>query len=722
MSIAAHHQEAVNSARNLTSRRRHIVCVTFALALIAPFSWAQITKPDFDTLQSRATAERESGQTTEALRDYRAALALHPDWAEGWGYAGAMEYEASQYSEAVADFHKLLALNPQNGTGWALLGLSQFALQQYDAAQRSLAKAQALGTGDPDTARVALYHLAILQNRSGEFGQAFATLAAAFGQSQLPAMAETALGLSVLRVPLLPDAVDPSKDGLVQAAGHAAAQLLQPGGGQSLDLFQHLTAQYPAVPYLHSAYAMTLAANGKLKEAMQQEAMEASLSPKSAIPLIQRSSFALRLGEKQAALKDAQRAVALEPNLLAAHIALAAAYQAAGDLARARTERQTAKELPVRTPIREERMLTLYRNPNLARNAASAGNAGNPAALHALAQQAATAHARGDDAAAIRFYEQGLAQDPDWQAGLWNLSMLDYTNGRFAQAIPLLKKWLARSPNEGTAWAVLGLSEFATGDYANALAHLEQGQQLGLHGNAQAVQEARYHLAILLNRDGHFEKAKSLLETVDRTDTLQREIEIALGLSLLRIAKLPGDLTPAQTALAQQAGVASKLVQDSKFDEAFQQFQKLIQQYPDQPFLHYAYGMELESLSRYAEATAQLQTSAKLAPGSELPRVELARVALNQHNAQAALAPAQQAIALAPNSAAARYIFGRTLLALSQVQPAVEELQKASRLQPDSPEIHFSLAQAYAKAGDAQRAAQERAAFLALKGAAPQTP
>jgi predicted Zn-dependent protease len=49
-------------------------------------------------------------------------------------------------------------------------------------------------------------------------------------------------------------------------------------------------------------------------------------------------------------------------------------------------------------------------------------------------------------------------------------------------------------------------------------------------------------------------------------------------------------------------------------------------------------------------------------------------------------------------------------------------LQKASSLQPDSPEIHFSLAQAYAKAGDTLRAAQERATFLTLKAAAAPAP
>lgn len=720
MPINVHFRPQESVAQKASPSAAWLLRCTLALLLLVPGSLrAQTPGTGFEALQAQATAARTAGQTDEALRDYRAALAMRPEWAEGWWYCGALEYEASHYQEASTAFHKLLALDPKNGPGWALLGLSEFEQKHYDAAQGALEKARALGIEDQDTARVALYHLALLENRSGEFGRAFATIASAFGQSQLPAMAETALGLSVLRVPLLPEEVDPSKDGIVQAAGHAAAQLLQPGDGQSLALFAQLIEQYPTVPYLHAAYAMALAASGQLQQALAQEAIEQKNSPASALPHVQSSGFALRLGQVRTAVKEAQAAVALAPGLSAAHLALAAACKQAGDAACAQRARQKAKVLAARQPVREQRILALYRNPALTE---SGGKARETAALTKLAQQAVAAHARGDDAEAIRLYQHGLAEDPNWQTGLWNLSMLDYATDHFAAAIPLLKRWLARSPQEGTAWAVLGLSEFATGDYANALAHLEQGQQLGLHGNAQAVQLARYHLALLLNRNGQFEKAKSLLQSVDRTDSLQREIEIALGMSLLRIAALPGALTPAQTTMAQQAGIASKLVQNSKFDAAFELFHKLVQQYPAEPFLHYAYGLELASLSRYAQATAELEASAKLAPKSELPQVELARVALDQHELQAALGPAQRAVALAPNSAAAHYMLGRTLLAFTQVPAAVRELQKASQLQPDSPEIHFSLAQAYAKAGDTQRAAAERAIFLSLKAAAPPAP
>ena len=49
---------------------------------------------------------------------------------------------------------------------------------------------------------------------------------------------------------------------------------------------------------------------------------------------------------------------------------------------------------------------------------------------------------------------------------------------------------------------------------------------------------------------------------------------------------------------------------------------------------------------------------------------------------------------------------------------AIHELEIACRLVPASPEAHFNLAKAYAKAGQSQKAEQERARFTELNGIA----
>ena len=118
--------------------------------------------------------------------------------------------------------------------------------------------------------------------------------------------------------------------------------------------------------------------------------------------------------------------------------------------------------------------------------------------------------AAGNTEAAIRIYQDALQLHPEWDEGRWNLAMLAYSAGRYPEAIVALKACVARRPDYGTAWAVLGLSEFEIKDYGNALIHLQRGQDLGMGGSKESVQLARYRLGVLLNRDAKFDLAAEL--------------------------------------------------------------------------------------------------------------------------------------------------------------------------------------------------------------------
>ena len=95
------------------------------------------------------------------------------------------------------------------------------------------------------------------------------------------------------------------------------------------------------------------------------------------------------------------------------------------------------------------------------------------------------------------------------------------------------------------------------------------------------------------------------------------------------------------------------LLQDSRYDEAFTAFRGLLQQHPSTPYLHYAYGTALMAFSEFDDAAAQMRAEATLNPGSALPYVRLASIALRRHMAADALAPARQAVALDAHSAEA---------------------------------------------------------------------
>ena len=63
----------------------------------------------------------------------------------------------------------------------------------------------------------------------------------------------------------------------------------------------------------------------------------------------------------------------------------------------------------------------------------------------------------------------------------------------------------------GLAWNLLGLSEFETRNYKASLQHLQRAQEAGLGDNPDADNVGKYHIALLLNLNGEFEKATDLL-------------------------------------------------------------------------------------------------------------------------------------------------------------------------------------------------------------------
>jgi tetratricopeptide (TPR) repeat protein len=614
---------------------------------------------NFEALAKSAAAAREAGKTDEALRDYKRALEHRADWAEGWWYLGTLEYDQDRYAEAIPAFQKLVQLAPAAGPGWNFLGLCEFETKDYEKSLEHLRKGQDLGDADdPEISRVAKYHLALLLIRRGDFDRATALLASTFGPSQISQQAKIALGLAILRVPLLPEEVDPSQDALLHAAGETAAIAVQGDAAKVLESFRALANTFPHSAAAHAALGRTLQAAGRKEKAAEEFAAAKALAPETF-------------------LRD-QRVAPLD-----AH------HAAADGIGDAQAETRNADGI-------------------------------SSESFEELSRRAAEAQTAGQTDLAIQNYLQALQRRSDWDDGRWNLAMLCYSAAKYPEAISALKSWVARKPNFGTAWAVMGLSEFEIKDYGNALIHLQRGEELGLGGSAESVRFAKYHLGVLLVRDGQFENATRILAPAAGSGALAKQIEFALGMALLRMPFLPEQIEASKNSLVQTAGEIAALLQESKYDQAFPKFQTLLKEYPSAPFLHYAYGTAFAALSQYDEAEIQFRQELKISPASELPYIRLASLELKKHQPAEALPFAQSAVKLSPSSGEAHYLLGRAALELGQEEMAVRELEMASKLVPGSPEVHFNLAKAYAKAKLAEKAERERAIFARLNVLAEQ--
>jgi tetratricopeptide (TPR) repeat protein len=626
-----------------------------------------------EALRQQAIDEGQAGKADDAMRDFRRALELDPAWKEGRWNLGMLQYEGNQFPAAVETFQKVVAFAPTLGSAWGLLGLSEFETGDYLSALPHLEKAQTLGVDDQDIARVCAYHLGLLLIRDSEFERATALLRTTLGQGTVSAQAKIALGLALLRVPLLPQKLDPSREALVLSAGEAAT-----AAADEPARLAELVRANPSLPYLHYAYGVAVAAAGQKKEARQLLLEETSISPASPLPWIALSNLALADTASGEALSSAERAVEIAPENRDAHTALARALEAAGNLAQAAAERKIADAAVGQPAVAERRIVRFYSNAILEANPGQ--------------------------------------QD----RSLLDRALAEYTAGQYAAAIPDLKATLATTPENGTAWAMLGLCEFALNDFDNALIHLDRGARLGLSASTESLYLARYTYGVLLVHAGEFDRAADVLASAgNASEPLAAKVEFALGLVLLRIAAFPDETPRAQRGLIVEAGSIEALLLKSQYDDALPRLKAALQRYPDTPFLHYAYGTALIALSQFDEAAAQMQAEIAVSPASGLPVESLASIALRQHDSAAAVRWSQRALQLAPGSVRAHYLLGRASLEAGDVPVAVRELETAVRLSPASPEIHFNLAKAYARAKMPEKAQQEREFFSRLSDNKP---
>ena len=690
---------------------------------------SQEQQTTFEELSARAASLREAGKAEDAIQSYEAALQLRSDWLEGWWYLGTLQYDRDRYQQAAAAFEHAVELNPDLGPAFAFLGLSEFETKDYARSYAHLQQADVKGYGDDEQLqKVARYHLAMLENLNGEFEKTMQIASSSVSARNVSDQWIAVLGLSLLRAPLLPTELSPDKDALVHGAGIAALQLASGRQADAAESLHRLVNENSAVPFLHLACGRVLASLKNYREALAQFSQEQRVSPDSELPFLEIARLHLRSGHQPEALGAARRAVQLAPQSSQAHETLGAVLRAMGRNSSAAKEEAEAQRFQNARTEPHRRLRELYARkitseptaqptPDAVNHPSPPDTAAVSTEFQSLSQRAASAFASGQLDLASGYYRDALALNPSWEEGWRNLGTLYYVQQTFPEAIKALRNAIALDASHGTIWALLGLSEFQMKDYENAYIHLDRGSSVGLAGNPAAIQVAKYHLGLLLNRRGDFDRATIVLTPGSGAGPAEKPVKIALGLALLRMPLLPDEIPARQLPLVELAGETAAFLVESKYDEAFRRFDQLLAQYPATPFLHYAYGSALMSASKFDEADKQFSEETRVSAKNALPYRRRAAIALQLRQRDEALKLAEQAIALDSQSPEAHYLRGRALLELSRNEEALGELETARTLAPNNPEVHFALAKAYAKSGQPDAAEKERAIFERLNAA-----
>jgi tetratricopeptide (TPR) repeat protein len=315
---------------------------------------------------------------------------------------------------------------------------------------------------------------------------------------------------------------------------------------------------------------------------------------------------------------------------------------------------------------------------------------------------------------AVKLYSEALKIKPKWPDGWWYIGAIFYQQDVYTDARDAFQNVVALEPDRGPAWAMLGLCLFQTGEYERAGVALQRGRSLGVNDNSELAGVVRYHTALVYIRFEYFENAFDVLSEFLRVGNDSPKVVEAFGLTLLRMPYLPKEIPAAQREKILIAGQAGLNMAARRQDQARAAFDTLLAQYPNDPNIHYGFGVFM--LSQDADvALREFKRELEISPNHYAAMTQMAFEYLKRDQYEDALPLAEKAVQLAPKLYAARNVLGRVLLELGQVDRSITQLEEGVKLAPSSPEMHFALARAYTRAGRKDDATRERETFKKLQ-------
>jgi tetratricopeptide (TPR) repeat protein len=174
----------------------------------------------------------------------------------------------------------------------------------------------------------------ILLTRFGEFEVGYAVLTELSGDNVESPKTIEALGLNLLRMPILPDALPEAKRPLVQLAGRAAFAM---GGRRLADaarLLDELVATYPREPNVHYARGV-LRTTEAPDLALDDFVAELAVSPRHVPARLELVFELVKRGEAAKAKPYAEEAVRIDPEHFAVHLAMGQVWFESGDVPKA---------------------------------------------------------------------------------------------------------------------------------------------------------------------------------------------------------------------------------------------------------------------------------------------------------------------------------------------------------------------------------------------------
>ena len=307
----------------------------------------------FEQVASKAKQAREAGRVDEAIGHYREGVKIRANWDEGWWFLGTLLYDRERYAEAAEALETATKLQPKAGIAWIMLGLCEYRIGRYDAAAEHLIEGRRLGFGNSaELQRVVLYHEGVLGLFRGEFEAAQKRLDDVAYAGARSEQLFIALGLVVLRIPMLPEQISPDHKNytLIRQAGFAEYQLAQNNVADASREYERLASDYPKFPNVQYAYGRYHLVQRNADEALAAFHREIENSPNHAMARLQIAYIHMSRKEPEIGIKYAEEAVNLGPRFAHARFLLGRLFYDVGNYPRAIEELEAAQQLAPTEP------------------------------------------------------------------------------------------------------------------------------------------------------------------------------------------------------------------------------------------------------------------------------------------------------------------------------------------------------------------------------------
>jgi tetratricopeptide (TPR) repeat protein len=662
----------------------------------------------------------------DAYQELNTAATLDPKDLKARLQLGNLLWAARQFKQSEEQARKILEIDPNNADGYALLGTSLFAEREPDQALEAYNKVIELKPNDSP----GYLNRGVLYASMKKDAEAEADFQKAIALNPKNLEAYSNLSRFYQYKQQLPQAEAVLQDGIKNDPDAPAnylrlAALLQQQGrtADAETVIGNLRTHLPKNADVAGAIAEFYLASRNPDAAIKEYQRGLSIDPKNERLQVALCETYLMSGHIDEATKLDEQMLKDRPNDVTGRMIKGRLEAIKGDYATAVvTLRGVAKDMPENPQAHYFLGQALMRTGDLSgakgefQEALKRGNPDNPNPLYLQAQAEAYRDSR-DYNTAKEFANQLLKTNDKSPQAHYLMASIDLAARDFQGALEQLTIVAQAAPNDPTvhmnlAFAYGGLKKYAEAEreFQTALKLNPQydaaageyvSLQFGLNQGPKALQFAKQYLDSNPNRAGaHFIYASALANT-KRYDEAIPEYQKAIQIE-------PKGLL----SYMQMAGVYQ---QQGKMDDAIATYQKALAAVPDNAAVQGALGNAYLSKGDLKTAQQAFEKANSLAPNDPLLQNNLAWVyAVQGQNLDVALSLAQKAKQSAPNLPQIndtlgwiQYKKGNYAIAVGLLNEVVEKL-------PQNSEYRYHLGMALSGAGQKDRAKEELRKALQL--------